>query len=218
MRRPVLLTLAALGAVLGLLSAGLFAALSDTARTGSNQVATHELPGSADLKIATATPSGVSTTCGTFSDDLATALITLDDQTPGFDSGQGYLYCLRNVGSQPVKVSVSAEDFSDVETACTGDEAVYDQTCTAAATGELGDIVSASFFGIDCTTGVQPEAPADVVLLRSTVTTPVSFGTIPSDQTRCYLSSLFMSGATAIQRQAAQSDQLTWRFAFTGVV
>ncbi len=217
MRRPVLLTLAALGALLSLLSAGLFAALSDTARTGSNQVATGDLPSSADLQIATATP-GSGITCGTFSDDLATALITLTDQTPGHDSGQGYWYCLRNLGSQTLKLSASSEDFSDVETACTGDEADYDQTCTPTATGELGDIVKVSFYGLDCATGIQLEAPADFVLLRSTVATPVTFGTIGPDQSRCFMSSLFMSDATPTQRQIAQTDQLTWRFAFTGVV
>ena len=180
-------------------------------------MATQGLPSSADLQIATAT-LGAGFSCGTFTDDLATALITLDDQTPGFDSGQGYAYCLRNVGSQPVKLSASSVDFADVEVACTGDEEAYDQTCVAAAGGELGDIVSVSFFGMDCATGFQLEAPADFVLLRDTVATPVSFGTIGSNQTGCFLSSLFMSGASAIQRQAAQSDQLTWRFAFSGVV
>jgi hypothetical protein len=37
-------------------------------------------------------------------------------------------------------------------------------------------------------------------------------------QTRCFLSSIFMSGASPTQRQLAQTDVLTWRFAFTGAV
>ncbi len=217
MRRSILLTLAALGGLLSLISAGLFAALSDTARTGTNQVSTLSLPGSADLKLATAT-GGSSVTCGTFSDDLASPMITLDDQVPGADSGQGHLFCLRNVGSQTVNLSAASEELSDVETGCTGDEVAFDQTCTPMAQGELGDIVRVLFTGTDCVTQFSQDPPNAVVLLTSTVETPVDFGTLGPNQTRCFLTSLFVSQATPSQRQAAQTDQLTWRFAFTGSV
>jgi hypothetical protein len=55
MRRPVLLTLAAVGGVIVLLGGtGIFAALSDTTRSGTNSIDTGALAASSDLRVATA--------------------------------------------------------------------------------------------------------------------------------------------------------------------
>jgi hypothetical protein len=48
-------------------------------------------------------------------------LITIDGPA-GVNTPEVYVYCLRNVGSQTVSVTMLAEDMIDIETDCTGDE------------------------------------------------------------------------------------------------
>jgi hypothetical protein len=56
MRRSVLLTVAALGGLVSLIGgAGLFSALTDTARTGTNSAESAALAGSADIQLAAGT-------------------------------------------------------------------------------------------------------------------------------------------------------------------
>src|SRR5687768_8455147 len=99
MRRSVLLTLAALGGLVSLLGgAGLFSALTDTARTGTNSAESAALAGSADIQLAAGSFNAGAIDCGTFSEDLASGFFELTDLTPGFIS-QGRNFCIRNVGS-----------------------------------------------------------------------------------------------------------------------
>lgn len=219
MRRSVLVTWVIIGSALSLVSGtGLFAALTDTARTGTNLVDTQALQGSSDLRIATATVTGGVFECGTFTDDLSSPLITLSDQVPGYDTGTAYQFCLRNLGSQRVNLSALSEGLSDVELACTGDEAVYDTTCVSGQAGELRGLVRVSFFGQVCASGASQEPPNSSPMLADTTTTPVSFGTLDPGATRCFATALFMSGQSTAAVQAAQTDRLTWRYAFTGEV
>src|SRR6266508_3353057 len=126
MRRSSLLTLAALGALVCLIAgSGLFAALSDTARTGTNSVDSARLAGSADIQLATATKEiGFPIVCGDFSDDLTSGLFTATDVTPGYASTEA-LYCIRNVGSAQVALAALVDELTDIDISCTGDEALY---------------------------------------------------------------------------------------------
>src|SRR5262245_16526660 len=102
MRRSFLITVSALGLVVCLLGGtGLFAALTDSATTGTNQVDSAPLAGSANLQLALndgLTPA-MTMTCGAFSDDLATGLVSGTGLIQSVNSA-GSVFCLRNVGSQ----------------------------------------------------------------------------------------------------------------------
>jgi hypothetical protein len=215
MRRPVLITLAAVGGVIVLLGGtGIFAALSDTARSQTNYIDSGALAPSADLQVATAQYVGNVLTCGQFTEDLTSTMISIVGP-PGADNGQSYPYCLRNVGSQSVDLTVLAENLSDFEMDCTGDESAYDTGCgPGMGLGELGDIVQVSHQQFDCATGAF--VAANLYLLRDTSFTPVSLGTLGPNETRCFAALFFQSNSTGAQRQAAQSDRLLWQFAWTG--
>lgn len=224
MRRPVLLTLAAVGGVIVLLGGtGIFAALSDTARSGTNSIETDALPASSDLRVATASFNGLgsSVVCGTFSEDLVSPLFTISGP-PGDDTGAASFYCLRNVGSQTVTLTALAEEFTETEIGCTGDESIFDTSCGPGIgiggvenPGELGTFVLVAHGGNSCVTG-EAEGTFVFVLLSNNTTTPAALGTLGPGQMRCFSSSIFQNSASPTQRQAAQSDRLTWRFAWTG--
>jgi hypothetical protein len=210
----VLLTLAAVGGVIVLLgSTGLFAALSDTARSGTNYVDSGALSPSADLQIAAAQIEGSGIACGEFGENLESGVYSVVS-APGAD-GPIYFYCLRNIGSQTVDLSVAAENLTDFEMDCTGDEAEYDSDCgSGTGPGELSVFVNVSHQRLNCELGT---VTADsVTLLRDTVLTPVSLGTLGPNEMSCFGVVIYQSSATDAQRQAAQSDRLLWQFAWTG--
>jgi hypothetical protein len=214
MRRPILLTLAAVGGIIVLLGGtGLFAALSDTARSDTNSVESGALVASADIQMALASGGAAGTpwTCKTFSEDLTAAMTVTGP--PGVDTGQVYPYCIRNVGSRTLSLSVLAEDINDIELGCTGDESLYDNTC-GTGPGELGDFAEVQHQMIDCSNG-------DVLglvqlLVRDNGNASNPLGTVGPGETRCFNMGIYGSSATEVQRQAAQSDRLEWRFAWTG--
>src|SRR5258706_2384357 len=213
MRRPVLLTLAAVGGIIVLLGGtGLFAALSDTARSETNYIDSGALSASSDLQVATAQYVGLGLSCGTFNEDLTSALITISGP-PAADTGQSYTYCLRNVGSQSVNLTVLAENLNDIEMGCTGDESAYDSSC-GSGLGELGDFVQVFHQHADCASSLVDAS--SMYLLRDTSITPASLGILGPGATQCFIASIFQSSATGAQRQAAQSDRMSWRFAWTG--
>ena len=212
MRRPVLLTLAAVGGVIVLLGGtGIFAALSDTARSGTNSVDSDALPPSSDLQVAM---WGVPTICGPFGDDLTSSPIIVSGP-PGSGSGD-YLYCLRNVGSHSVHLSMSLEELEETETGCTGDENIFDTTC-GSGPGELGDFVSVNHQYFSSCFDDAPSG-GEIILVRAHQTTPASLGTLLPGETRCFSAQIVGYLATPTQLQQAQSDRLTWRFAWTGQV
>ena len=213
MRRPVLLTLAAVGGVIALLGGtGIYAALSDTARSGTNSIESDALAASSDLQVATAVLDGNNfVSCGSFSDDLVSPLITV----PGPQT-EPYFYCLRNLGSQAVTVTSLAEEFTDVDVDCTGDEIVYDPASCGFGLGELGTFVSVRHTEVDCIYGQPGPEIRPAMLLSANQTTPQSLGSLAPGQTQCIL--VMVQPYTTIEqdRQAAQSDRVTWRFAWTG--
>ena len=216
MRRSILLTLLALGAVLTAIGGtGLFAALSDTARTGTNSARTAALPGSADLQLATATTSSGATVCGTFSEDLTTGFFTFADVKAGsFQPARNF--CLKNLGSRTVSVSALVESLTDVDVACTGDEAASgDTTCGTNQAGELSPLVNLTYIHLDCAAQVILDGPSPSGKLN-TMTTAKALGTLAPNAVGCYRADLFYSDDGSVNVQKAQSDEITWRFAFTG--
>jgi hypothetical protein len=213
MRRSILLTLAALGLmVCGLGSTGLFAALSDVARTGTNSIDSAPIAGSADLQLATY--DRMFDQCGTFSDDLETGLLTATDVAPA-GGGTGF-FCIQNVGSRAVDLTVLAEDLVDVDDACTGDEADYgDSTCGSGA-GELSGALDIQFVS-DCCNPCTA-AFTTTTGLASLVDTATALAPLDPGQVTCYdVRATLGSGTPTTAVQIAQSDSVTWRFRFDGV-
>ena len=218
MRRSSLLTLTALGALICLVGGtGLFAALTDTARTGTNTVDSAQLAGSADIQLATATRVNsppFTITCGDYSEDLASGFFTADDVTEGFVSPVSF-YCIKNVGSQSVTVSVLADELTDVDLACTGDESLHgDTTCGGDQAGELSAVLMVWYARDECEGG---GASGRGINLASNATEPVFLiGTLAPGEVGCYQVYFdYPTSATDEAVQKAQSDRATWRFKFT---
>ena len=210
MRRPVLSTLIVLGALICLIGGtGLFAALTDTARTGTNSVDSGALAASADIQLATATYSPP-VNCGTFSDDLATGFFTASDVAPNYNSQVEY-FCIRNVGSQSVNLSALVDELTDVDFDCTGDEAIYDPSCGSDQLGELSSVMWPQYRIIDCTTS---EPIVQELSLYDNVSTPVDLGSLGVGDSGCFSAQLSYPPSSNELVQAAQSDQATWRFMF----
>src|SRR4051812_20796376 len=95
-RRALLTSIAALGSVITLASTtGVFAVFSDRATTGGNTFATQDLPKSADLKIADGSRGANWTvSCGAYSDDLETGIITVSSVTPSQSADTSFV-CLK---------------------------------------------------------------------------------------------------------------------------
>lgn len=212
MRRSSLITISALGLVICLLGGtGLFAALTDTATTGTNTVESGAQAGSVDLQLAVgASP------CGTFTDDLASGLFTYSGLVPG-GGGPQTAFCIKNAGSQVTAVTVRAFALEDTEVDCTGDEEDYGDATCGSGVGELSAVVDVRFDQTDC-----DQMYAGIVVSRNLaalVDEPLALADLAPDVPACYAVGVSMAStypATALQ--IAQSDQTTWRFQFDGSV
>jgi hypothetical protein len=223
MRRSLLITLLALGSLVCLIgSTGLFAALTDIARTGTNTVDSASLAASADIQLATATFDAVTeaTTCGTFSEDLTTGVFTVGDIEPGYGSDSETFtpafFCIKNVGSEPVTISASADELVDMETGCTGDEALHgDATCGGDQLGELSSVLSVVYNRWECDFGISMGGDA-ATLNANAGSTPVAFfdALAPGEHACFSVYIAYFADGIGPDVQKAQSDQSTWRFKF----
>jgi hypothetical protein len=219
--------------VLGLLitlvgGTGIFAVFSDRATTGTNEVTSGGLGHAADLTIATAAVQGGSVVCDTFSDDLATGFFSLTDLQPSAGDSYRGTFCLQNVGSSAVNLAASTIDLSDTDSGCTGDEAAFgDTTCGGDQAGELGTVLVAVIAELDCDTATYTAqtSSASLAALGTPVGLPVGgivgrqAGDLNPGQTACYFVELRYPDSTpAGEVQLAQSDTVTWRFAFDATV
>ena len=227
MRRSVLMTLALLGAVVSLVGGvGLFAALTDTGKTGTITAESDAMAGSADVKLTTADVGDadedglteVDCDNGAYSDDLATSPMTASVE-PGFVSDKMY-FCIKNVGSQPVSLTFDAFEMVDTELDCTGDESIVDTGCGVVSgtplVGELSGVLSVT---VDWYPMCDPNVsqPSSSVLSSLTSTPLALHGLSSGGAADCYsLTLVYGHGApnTPAMIQAAQSDRVTWRLRF----
>lgn len=213
MRRSLLLSVIALGGLVTLMgAAGIFAVFTDRATTGTNTVSSGERPASADLKIASTAQS--ITDCQTFQDNLTTGLYTATGAQPGTSFGAKAI-CLKNAGSATLNLSTTAVDLTDSETGCTGDEqAAGDATC-GSGVGELSPLLFVDVLALDCSTGSGP--PPTSKTLAALGGSPISLGSLASGAQVCVRVEVRYPGSTPdAETQKAQSDSVTWRFAFDG--
>ena len=215
MRRPALLTIAVLGGLACLLGGTvLYAAVQDTARTGTNSAESAALGTSADIQLASATKSGNAFNCGTFSEDIASGLYTAVGVSPGFT--QQRQFCIKNVGSHLVELTVRADELTDVDFACTGDEAEHgDATCGGDQLGELSSVLRVFFQQQDCVTGNATLTTVEGKL-KDKATSSDELNVLAAGATACYLVALvYPSDTVASAVQIAQSDRAIWRFKFS---
>jgi hypothetical protein len=223
MNRRLLVSLMALGAVVTLIgAAGIFAVFTDRATTGNSSVTSGERASAADLQIASS--GGPPIECGTFADDLVTDLITVTDVQPA-EGGQGInaFICLRNAGSAHLTISAAAIDLVDVETDCTGDEAAAgDGSCGIAepstGVGELSSVLFAEIVQADCTTGAAIPG-IGISILLSDLSGGAAIGglSLLPGEFRCVrLGILYPTTTPDTAVQIAQTDKVTWRYAFDG--
>jgi hypothetical protein len=213
MRRSALLTVAVLGGLVCLIGGTvLFSALQDTARTGTNSAESAAMAPSADIQLAHATIGAGGRECGAFAEDLTSGLFTASGVSPGYQSNAEH-FCIKNVGSQPVTLSVLADELTDVDFACTGDEAANgDTTCGGDQLGELSSVLKVGYLVAPCSqTGGSFPGP----VLKDHATTPFALGTLAAGATGCYSTLIHYPSTTAVLAvQTAQSDRATWRFKF----
>ena len=222
--------------VLGLLitivgGTGVFATFSDRATIDDNSAISGSRPKAADLRIelASVDPTTEQITCETptgktpFEDDnLTTALYSATDVQPNTNLGEHYI-CLKNVGSSPLALTASVIDLTDLDIDCTGDEAAAgDTTCGLNPTqqpqaGELSPLLYVEFDeGMCATGGFLPPVEAPSALSS---TTAVAFAQQPlqAGDVECLRIDVAYPTPTPTNALLAQSDQVTWRFAFDGV-
>lgn len=220
MRRSSLLALTVVGALICLMGGtGLFAALTDTARTGTNSVDSAALAASADIQIGVSfipptTPPNYG--CGSLSEERATGFFTASNIGPGYSSGDALL-CVKNVGSQAVTLSALATELADVDASCTGDEALFDDTCGGDKAGELSSVLRITYRNLGrCVDNAGGGSPT-TQLLRDNAGTPAALGTIPVGQSNCYSVAITYPTTTdADAVQGAQTDRAAWRITFVG--
>jgi len=213
-RRAVLLTIMALGTVVSLTAVnGVFAIFTDRATTGENSASSRGEVASADLQIALGSYDGDTgiTTCGTYSEDLITGIISATDMVPSDTNAFGHV-CLKNVGSRTVDLSASVIDLVDTDHACTGDEASVDETCGSDLTGELSARLQVFVFGPDCSNGGTSYGSTQVATM---VAAPFEIDFLDPDEVTC-LHLRVQDQASGDFITTTQSDTSTWRFAFDG--
>jgi hypothetical protein len=219
-RRSVLLTLAALGVLVSVVGGvGLFAALTDSAATGTSTAESSALGTSADIAIASASVVGGTVQCNPFSENLATGPFTVSSLTPGYTGTRAY-FCVANRGSQSVQLSLDIFEGVDVDFACTGDEAENgDASCGGDASGELSAVLHNEVDVLpSCDPGTISQAFTRTLAQMSAA--PIAgLTTLSPGLGRCFSIQLSYPDAPTNPTQAiqqAQSDRFSWRYRFIG--
>jgi hypothetical protein len=237
MNRHLLKATMALGVILTLVGAtGIFAVFSDRATTGNNDVSSGELAHAADLAIATAQIVDIGNdgimdvACeGVWHEDLVTGIFSAGDLQPSVGDEYAAHLCLYNAGSAALELTMSAIDLTDADIACTGDEAASgDATCGEVAgvpqLGELSPLIKVDVLGLECngaTGGAAESGWSSLAALSQNPTpifaTPVAGALLRPGEIGCISLRLrYPNSASAAEVQLAQSDRVTWRFAFDG--
>ena len=212
---------------------GIFATFTDRATAGDNSVTTGERARAADLKIAAYDPSQAlagQTFClpatTQWDDDTTTAQFTAGSLQPGQHMGPAYL-CLLNAGTAPLMVNASVLDLVDADTDCTGDEAAagddtcgIDQTSQQPQQGELSPLLLIDLTAISCSDpGTAIEGGTEHTLSQYGAQqihfTPGATGiSLAPNTVACLKLQAFYPTPTETEAQIAQSDRVTWKFAF----
>ena len=228
MERHSLRIVIVLGVLVTLLGGtGIFAVFTDRATTGPATITSGERTPAADLKITLAAMTGDgSVNCdpdldGTILplDDLVSPLFTATDLQPGQTANQSYL-CLINAGSGALDATATVIDLTDIEAGCSGDEeAAGDTTCAPGDAGELSPLLFIDFDLLDCAGSAGSPS-----IISGYTETPAAYAATPwhftanpiePGGTACVrIVSRYQPTVDETDAQQAQTDTVTWRFAF----
>lgn len=213
MRRSVLVSMMVMGAVVTLLmGAGTFAVFTDRATTGQNSAESKALPRAADIQLAFGVSGPAACAGATYVEDNASPTVSMSNVEPGSRSDTSF--CVKNVGSAALALTATVIDVSDVDTACTGDEGAVDTTCGSNAQGELGEVLTFYPAWFPCEGGAGTSSYGGFL---SSPEPPVSLGNLAAGEIRCGVVQVSYGLNRPINDQLkAQSDTVTWRFAFDG--
>lgn len=216
MRRSVLLSVLVLGTVVTLvMGAGTFAVFTDRATTGQNSAQSKALPRAADLRLAFGVSGPSACATATYVDTNASPTMSISDAEPGTQSSEWF--CLKNVGSAALDVTTTVIDVVNVEIECTGDEgaAGIDDTCAPGEEGELGDVLTWYPRQVNC--DLSPGGISGYGGFLNSPEPPVSLGNLAPDGILCGTVEVAYGLNRPVNDQLrAQSDTVTWRFAFDG--
>jgi len=194
---------------------GIFAVFTDRATTGENTVTTDQEPRVADIRVASVDAPGDCATAD-YTEDLVGGIVSASDVRPGWADDPAYL-CVRNVGASDVTLSTRAIDVTDVDIACTGDEEVAgDASCGQDGEGELVARLYLVTQFVSCESGTPDQGTQGA--FSAFVAQPLPAGQIASQATRCFeVVVSYPEPSVPVDAQLAQSDEVTWRFAFDAV-
>jgi predicted ribosomally synthesized peptide with SipW-like signal peptide len=193
---------------------GVFAPFTDRATTGTNSVTSAERATAADLTLAYSPLDPESCATATYEDDATSPLVSVADLQVG--ENRGAYFCLRNVGSGTLSVTVSPIDVVESDVLCTNDEAAAgDTSCGGDAEGELGDVLEVTFSTIvDCDGGNLASPDPGSFIAGTPV---ISLGSLGPGETLCGFVRLRVPPETSdIDAILSQTDRVTWKFAFDG--
>jgi hypothetical protein len=157
-----------------------------------------------DVKVAVKTSKG----CGPYLDSLS-PLVSGANLQPGAVTPITVV-CLRNQGGAKAIASMSAIELLGRDDACTGSESQVDATCGNGSTGELQNALVQEFALLDkCDATVTGFASTRFADLAET---PLMVGPIGRNDTRCIALRLRYVHGPGVD--AAQTDSVTWRYAF----
>ena len=161
---------------------------------------------SIDLKVALLSQGK----CGRYADNLAT-LMSITGFQPGGRTATTVV-CLRNTGGSRGQLSLGLIDLASRDDACSPGEAAVDSSCGQGLAGELqGRLAHETATLRRCD---DEPGPFSSTAFTSLATNPLSLGPIGANETRCIALRVAYSGGTANAEAAAQTDTVSWRYAF----
>jgi hypothetical protein len=226
--RHLLRAILALGLVITALSGlGVFATFSDSASGGDDSITSGVRPAVADLRIQVGSLEPIgdygNVNCDAAAgqlpwqdDNTTTPQFTVTDAQPG-QSWTSYV-CLKNVGASALSLTVAALDIASVETGCTGDEAQsWDTTCGDGQQGELAGMLQVDIARVLCDNplSIVYQGATDALIQFAPMLSDLST-TLDPDAVTCVRLKVSYPDLGEVNSQAAQSDQATWHFVFTG--
>lgn len=121
--------------------------------------------------------------------------------------------CVRNRGRMDARLTLAIFERVEAETGCTGDEPSVDVTCGAAQAGELGrNLVLILTTQPDCKGPAGTPVEVNLITLESAPA--VLSPTLRSNRTDCVGLQVEHRPTSDEATAAAQTDTVTWRFAF----
>lgn len=148
--------------------------------------------------------------CGELTHELP-GLVHVEDLAPG-DSTAPVGVCVSSLGTARARLFLSAVDVTSAEAGCTGDEAAVDASC-GSGQGELDRVLAVGLaVQKQCKGAFGPELTVPFAdLAQQPVEVPAAGGPGRVD---CLTLRLRYAATSTPDSVAAQSDRVTWRYAF----